>query len=310
MIQRRTSISASLAGGLVLGLTAAMAGTGPAHAQASDPPTTPDNIRADVGASSVTVQWDPSTSDAGVTIYFVQLNGQWRFTVEPRLTLFLQRDQAYQLRVQAQDAAFQRSDWSDPFEFTTPDQAPVTTPSGVQVTESPGGLMVAWGASSSDAGVLDYTATVTGGPGGTVTRRTSGTSATFDLPPGGEVDVTVQARDRAYRLSDRSAPVGAVVPPADEWAPPGAPSNLRAAFDSRGEVERVAWDAASGGSDRVTYHLKVDGDEIESTTQLQVELFSFAECTERDRQRLDFTVTATSNGFESPASEPITLCFA
>lgn len=306
MILGRTSRIASLATGMTVVMAAVTMST-PAYAQ-GDRPTTPGNFRADIGPSSVTVEWDPSSSDAGISIYFVQLDGRWLFTTEPSMTFHLAQNRTYRLQVQAQDGAWQRSDWSDPFHFTTPDEFPVTTPAGVQVSESPGSLTVQWEPSSSAAGVLDYTTTMRGGPAGTVARRTTGTSATFDLPPGGDVNVSVTARDRAYRLSDSSEPAGAVVPPADEWSQPEAPRNLRAVFDSRDRVQRLEWDAG-GGTSQVTYHVKIDGDEIESTRQEEVELFSFAACQDGDRQKLSFTVNATSNGFESPDSEPITLCF-
>lgn len=306
MILRRTSRMASLAAGMTVVMAAVTVGT-PAYAQ-GDRPTTPSNFRADIGPSSVTVEWDPSSSDAGISIYFVQLNGRWMFTTEPSMTFFLARSQTYRLQVQAQDNAWQRSDWSDPFHFTTPDEFPVTTPGDVQVSESPGSLTVQWEPSSSAAGVLDYTTTVRGGPAGRVARRTTGTTASFDILPGGEVTVSVTARDRAYRLSDSSDPVGVVVPPADEWSEPEAPRNLRAVFDSQDRVQRLEWDAGDGTS-QVTYHVKIDGDEIESTQREEVELFSFAACQSEDRQKLSFTVSATSSGFESPDSEPITLCF-
>jgi hypothetical protein len=294
---------------MVLVLVLVLGGAGSAYAKAGKP-TTPDNLRADVTASSVTVTWDPSTSNAGVTIYFVQLNGQLLWTTEPTITLHLARSTTYELLVQAQDAAWRRSDWSDPLRFTTPDEFPVTTPAGVQVSASPGSLTVQWQPASSDAGVLDYTTTVRGGPDGPLAQRTTGTTATIDLPPGGDLDVTVRARDRAYRWSDTSDPVPVTVPPAQEWSPPGAPSALRAVFDPQDRVERVEWDAAGGGGDTtITYHLKLDGDEIESTRQLFVELFSFAACPDGARSTLAFTVSATSNGFESADSEPITLCF-
>lgn len=308
MNTRRTSKFASLAGSLALGMVMVTAGAGPAYGQ-EDGPTTPDNLRAEVGTSSVTVQWDPSQSDVGVTIYYVKLDGRWFFTEEPIITFHLAQNQTYQVEVQAQDAGWRRSDWSDPFQFTTPNEFPVTTPGDVQVSESPGSLSVQWDAASSDAGVLDYTATVRGGPDGTVARRTTGTSATFPIPPGGEVDVTVTARDRAYRLSDSSDPVEATVPADPDWDPPEAPTNLRAVFDSQGWVQRVEWDAAEGGADPLTYHLLLDGSEIERTQDLEVEVFAFARCPEGAPNPMTFTVMATSEGFESGESNPITLCF-
>lgn len=303
MYRFRMSKTVAVSASLVLALGTVLAAGSPAAAQ--DAPTTPTGFQADVGASSVTVTWEPSNSDAGVAIYFLTLNGRWFWTVEPIMTFHLAQDQTYSLEVQAQDNNFQRSDWSEPFSFSTPDEFPVTTPGDIGVTDSPGSATVSWDAASSDAGVLDYLVSVPG----MATRRVTGTATTFNLPAGGDFDVSVQARDQAYRLSGSSDPVGFTVAPEPGFAPPTAPSNLRASFDSRGRAQLVEWDAASG-TGPLTYHLQVeDSGEIESTRDLEVGVSGFVRCTATTRQTLTFFVTATANGFESEPSDPITMCF-
>jgi hypothetical protein len=292
---------------LIIALGTVLAAAEPAAAKRS-PVTTPTGFQAEVEASSVTVTWQPSTSRAGeVSIYFVKLDSQWHWTVEPTITFFLPQDRTFRMEVQAQDTNFNRSNWSVPFEFTTPDESPVTTPGNVRVADSPGTATVQWDAASSAAGVLDYLVTLRGSD--PAFRRLTGTSITFDRPAGGDFEVTVQARDQAYRLSAVSAPVAFTVDPVGGFEPPTAPTNLRASFDSLGRVQSVAWDG-SQGTGPFSYSLQIeDSGEIERTSALEIELFGFVRCTETTRQTMVFFVTAWANGLESPPSDPINLCF-
>jgi hypothetical protein len=295
--------------GLILSLTVLVAM--PAGAKASGP-TTPRQVTAEVGASSVTVEWAPSASSSEIALYFVKVNGNWHWTAEPSITLFLNRATSYRVEVQAQDAAYQRSAWSEPIEFTTPSTFPVTTPGDVEAASSPGRLTVDWTASTSDAGVMDYVATLSIGGRATLAERTTDTSATFEISAGGDFDLTVTARDTAYRWSAPSLPIEVSVDPAVDWQPPTVPTNLRVTFDSEGRAERLAWDASTGGVGPITYDVIVveyNNTPIETTTDLSVELLDFGECAANPFNPLTFVVTATANGAVSSPSEPVTLCF-
>jgi hypothetical protein len=303
---RRTTKIASLGAGLVLALPALVAAGVPARA-AYDTVTTPTNIQVDVGASSVTVSWEPSMSTAGdISIYYVKLGSQWLWTENPTLTLFLKPSWTYTLSVQAQDEAYNRSDWSDPIQFTTSDEPPVTTPANVQADDSPGSVTVTWEPSSSDAGVQEYVVSLHGGTIGHVAQRTSSTTATFEVPHGGEFEVTVKAQDTAYRWSATSDPILATVQPAQDWEPPSAPTNFRAVPD--GDEIVFQWDAATGGAQPITYEIALDGDVIDSTRDTQLRSPYFAEC-QPWQTPSTFVVTANSYGFESPPSNPLELCF-
>lgn len=298
---------------LGLALVLAMTGLLAKPAVADDGPTTPKEVVAVLEASSVTVDWAPSTSDVDIPIYFVKVNGNWHWTVEPSITLYLDRSTNYQVEVQAQDTSYRRSPWSEPIEFTTPDEAPVTTPGDVDVASSPGALSVVWTSSTSDAGVMDYIVTLDGGEDGSIAEHTSATHASFEISPGGDFELTVRARDNAYRLSHRSAPVGVSVDPSQDWQPPTPPTNLRASFDPEGRAQLLSWDATTGGIGPVTYSVKVveyNNTAIESTTDLSVELLEFGRCPDNPSNPLTFVVTATANGVESSPSESVTLCFA
>lgn len=296
-----------------LGLTLALAVTvaSPATA-ATDGPTTPTDLAVDVGPSSVTVDWAPSSSDTEIATYFVKVNGNWHWTADPEITLHLNRSTTYRVEVQAQDTAYRRSPWSEPIEFTTPDTFPVTTPGDVSLSSSPGSLTVDWAPSTSDAGILDYAVTLDGGEDGTFAQRTSNTRTTFEIPPGGDFEVTVKGRDTAFRWSEPSTPIDVNVEPAEDWQPPNAPTNLRVTFGPEGRAELLSWDASTAGVGTVTYNVIVveyNNTAVETTTDLSVELQEFGRCPDNPTNPLTFVVTATSNGVVSPLSEPVTLCF-
>jgi hypothetical protein len=208
------------------------------------------------------------------------------------------------VRVQASDAAGRVSAWSDPIVFTTPDVPLPSTPENVRATVSPGSVTIEWDPSTAELGVREYQVNFGG-----LSRLTKDTTATFDIPPGGEFDVMVRAQDNAFRWSDFSDPIEVTVPAAEEWEPLTAPSNLRAVPDQQGGVI-FEWDAATGGLGPLTYLLYLDGTEIESTQDLHLQSPYFVECTNDWQTRASFVVTARSHGVESPASNPITLCFA
>lgn len=309
MYRHRMAKIVTCGASLALVLGTVMVAAAPAAAGHRPIVTTPTGFQAEVGASSVTVAWEPSRSRGGeVVIYRARAAGRWFTTTEPTLTFFLAKSRTYGMEVQAQDEVGNRSDWSEPFLFTTPDEFPVTTPGNVRVTTSPGTATVEWDASRSDPGVLDYLLTLTGGSVGTLGGRTFGTSFTYDLPAGGDFQVSVQARDQAYRYSDSSEPVSFTVDPAQGFAPPSAPENLELQFDSRGRSFLANW-GASQGSGPVTYHFQIDGQEVDETQELELAVFDFVRCNEFSSPPFDVTVIATANGFESPQSNPVEVCF-
>jgi hypothetical protein len=306
----RESTSKSIGVGLLLALIPIFAS--PATA-GIDGPTTPTNVAAEVGASSVRLDWAPSTSDSEIAIYFVKVNGNWHWTDKTSINLYLRRSTTYRVEIQAQDTSYLRSAWSNPIEFTTPDIFPVTTPGDVRASSPPGTVTVDWDPSTSDARILDYVVTLDGGHNGAVSKRTSDTHAAFDVPSGGDFVITVKGRDLAYRWSEPSAPVVVRVEPSEDWRPPSPPTNLRASFDAEGRVRLLSWDASTGGVGTVTYSVIIveyNNTPIETTSDLSVELLEFGRCPANQLDTLTFVVTATANGVVSPPSEPLTLCFA
>lgn len=294
---------------LVLVLGGGFVAGAPAAAAQRPTVTTPTGFQAEVGASSVTVTWEPSTSrEAEVTIYTVYAAGRWFVLEEPTLTLFVERDTSYGVRVRARDAEYNRSEWSETFRFRTSEEFPVTTPGNVRVSTSPGTATVEWDESSSDAGVLDYLLTVTGGTQGTLGGRTSGTSLTYDLPAGGDFQVTVKGRDKSYRYSDSSEPVSFTVDPAEGFAPPTAPEDLELMFSSGGLSELATWEP-SEGTGPITYELRIDGMAVDFTQDTELEVFDFVRCSQFSSPPMEVSVVAAANGFKSEPSNSVEACF-
>ena len=99
---------------------------------------------------------------------------------------------------------------------------------------------------------------------------------------------------------------------AAESTAPTAPTNVRAVLDSEGQVTAIEWDASTGGTGPITYHVYLDGSEIEmSWGELSVALppSCLFECQAGSQTSVPVVVTAKSGGVESSPSEAITLCF-
>lgn len=297
--------------GVAVAVAAAVLTAGPvAVAQANSSVTTPENVRVeDVSPTSATVRWDGSQSDVGGISYVLLLEYSYlrKFVKAPEteLTLSLGPGTDYRVRVQAMDAQGHLSDWSDPLEFTTPNVPPPTVPENVRASIEPGSVTIDWDPSTADLGVAEYQVTM-----GSTTRYTTQTSASFDVPPGGEFVAKVRARDTAYRWSEFSDPLSVSVPPAEDWEPPTAPANFRATPLEGQEGVFFEWDASTGGLEPLTYHIHLDGTEIELTRDLFLESPYFVMCTSPWQMSATFVVTANSYGVQSPPSNSITLCFA
>jgi hypothetical protein len=237
---------------------------------------------------------------------------RYEWTEEPTATFYLAKRRTYTVTVGAVAADYTRSsEWSEPVTFTTPDEFPVTTPSNIQVTSSQGVVTVSWDRSASDAGMMDYVAILHGGANGPNGSRIleAATTTTFAYPPGGDLWVTVQARDKAYRYSDTSDPVPVTVEPADNWEPPSTPANFRAAPTDSGIL--FQWDEPAHGIGPFAYEIYLDGSEVEEVRgDLELDSSYFFECNTRPGLTpAEFTITAKSYGFTSPPGESITLCF-
>lgn len=282
-----TSKIMSLGASLTLALATVVIGIGPAAA-GTDPLPPPANLRVtDLDHTSATVEWDPSP---GATHYTVIWSPpvNWLDTEDTSITFPVEWPGArYHVSVRAYDD--DGSSLASSLTFTAPKAPPPPVPpmpENFQAAASPGSLTVEWDPSfvdgvEAEAYVVRLSPTHTG-------IVTSDTTLTHNVPPGHEYSVTVTARNGFFSESERSEPLEVTVPPAEDWEPLTAPSNLRAA--------------------PVTYHLHLDGTEIESTRDLHLNSPYFAECTGPGQTPATFVVTATSHGVASPPSNSIILC--
>ncbi len=185
----------------------------------TSPPTAPGNLRlVQVTPISVTLAWDPSTDDVGVTGYAVFRDGSLVKQV-PGDTLTatvggLTPDTAYGLYVVASDAA---GNWSPPSinlpVRTMPGEpSPPTVPRNLRVVDVTSTCVsLAWDPSADDIGVVGYDVYVDG-------RRYATTpvpSITIcGLTPATSYTITVAARDAAGNMSQPSNAIAVTTLPA------------------------------------------------------------------------------------------------
>lgn len=185
----------------------------------TSPPTAPANLRlVQVTPISVTLTWDPSTDDVGVTGYAVFRDGSLVKQV-PGDTLTatvggLTPDTAYGLYVVASDAA---GNWSPPSSNlpvrTLPGEpSPPSVPSNLRVVSVTSTCVtVAWDPSVDNVGVVGYDVYLDGRFFGT----TPVPSITIcGLTPATTYSVSVAARDAQGNVSQRSNSLAVTTRPA------------------------------------------------------------------------------------------------
>lgn len=125
------------------------------------PPSVPANVQASAtGPTSVTVSWDPSSDNVGVTTYTVSRDGQPVATTSDTtyVDTGLTPGSTHQYTVSAADADGNNSAFSQPATATTdPDGSPPSVPSGLVVDAvTASSVSLSWGASTDDVGVVRY----------------------------------------------------------------------------------------------------------------------------------------------------------
>lgn len=281
---------------------------------------------AEMDPVSVTLGWQPPFEPSdGLEYYRVQV---WRQgetcclefdTVEQRSATFhLEQDTTYLARVAARATMGGYSDYSEEFEFTTPEEAPLPTPEDLRLDTSDGQVTASWDPSSSPIGVNGYEVTLEH-EGTTETTFTADTAAEFSVPEGGDVTVRVRAQDTAQRWSD-PATAEATVPPLEEWDEMGPPRNVKLNFDEQGVVEDLVWDPPAGGDGSFRYDVHMgfgDSDDKfflfsvdEPRADIRSRVGPMVECPDpvRTGDQFFLSVTAHSQDRESPRSEEVAMC--
>ena len=207
------------------------------------PDSTPPSVPADVlagapGETSVTLRWQPSVDDVGVTGYEVLREGRVvaRSTGAAAGEEGLAPSREYCYRVQAHDAAGNRSEPSAPACVVTPDLTPPTVPSEpVARAASDRVVQLHWKESTDNVRVAGYELR----RGGEVVARSEVPRAEeAGLAPARDYCYTVRAYDWAGNRSPDSSSVCARTP---DLTPPSVPSGVLAAAVTPSRVA-LAWE--------------------------------------------------------------------
>jgi chitodextrinase len=272
------------------------------------PPTAPTGLTATAANSAqVSLKWNASTDNVGVTGYNVYRDGTELPTTSGNNNLqytdtTVQASTKYTYTVKAFDAAGNLSSVSNSAVITTPpnnDKIPPTAPTNVKVVATTGtSSTITWGASTDSAGVAGY---YVYRAGALVAQSTGAALSAVDttVVRGGTYSYTVKAFDIVNNLSMASTPVSFTMP-----AAPTAPTKLAASSSSPTSVS-LAWTA---GSDPVTinrYNIVRNGTVIGTTTNATT---SYTDTSAQPSTNYSYQVAAVDSlGTESPLSNTATV---
>ena len=250
----------------------------PASSAAAPPndrkaPTTPTNLRVTaVSAYSVSLAWNPSTDNVGVTRYVVCCSSGGRSQDLPApassgvFTAGVEPNRAQTVRIYAVDAA---NNWSHPSNFvtatTTADTIPPTTPLVSVTGVGPTHVALTWAATDNGPNIW-YHVRVNGTQVMTATRNTA---QVFPLlTPETSYTFSVQARDFSNNVSAFSEPLSATTPPPnpDDVTAPTTPS-LGTGYVEGCEVQLV-WTESTDDFDpqfAIEYEIYLNGVHVESS---------------------------------------------
>ncbi|MCW2882566.1 MAG: Chitinase-like protein [Sphaerisporangium sp.] len=183
------------------------------------PPSAPGNLRSTATtSSSVSLAWDASTDNVGVTGYNVYRGGTLVTTATGTTYTDsgLTAGTAYAYTVKARDAAGNVSAAGNTLNVTTPsgggggDTTPPSTPGNLRSTgTTSSSVSLAWDASTDNVGVTGYNVY----RGGTLVTTATGTGYTdTGLAASTAYTYTVRARDAAGNLSTASNQISATTP--------------------------------------------------------------------------------------------------
>lgn len=288
----------------VLPLLVALAGTGQAT-EDTEAPSAPPNLQViELTLNRVTLDWDPSTDNVGVTLYRVFDGDRFLdYTTDTRYRLFnLLPGTGYDFRVRAVDAAGNLSEPSNAPVTTPPDTQAPTTPGNFRVTSQRSTLVVlSWNASADNDRLLEYSID----DGSEVhSVHPIRTSQGFRLPTNQVYTFTIRAHDRSGNVSG-SAETTVFL----ENVPPSAPANLREIGMSDG-YPVLGWDPAVDNSGEITrYNVVIDdGIDTVTTTDLSIRIADLLGNLPPDRRDHTFFVTATDpSGNTSAPSNTVVI---
>ncbi len=223
------------------------------------PPTVPTNVTAtQVTKDKIFVTWTPSTDNVGVTGYNVFLNGVYVKTVPRAETEFLglASSTAYSIRLQAVDAAKNRSGMTDAISATTLDGIAPTIPTGLTLSNvTKTGFRVSWNASTDNQVVAKYNVY----RNGVYVQTVLGTNYTFSgLPFNLSHQIRVQAIDNAGNRSDQSIVLNAATTYTVDPIAPTAPTTVNSSLITSTGF-RITWSPASDNVAVTHYNIYRNG---------------------------------------------------
>ncbi len=245
------------------------------------PPTTPTNLAAgSVGTESITLSWNPSTDNVGVSSYRIYQNE----SVSPVATTTGQVTQmtvsglapsaAYTFRVAALDGAGNQSALSGALLATTSPPVDTTAPSSptgltALVSSTSSMITLSWTASTDAQGVIGYEIFRSGA---WIATTTSGTRhVDSGLEPLTSYSYTVSAFDAAGNSSAKSAVLYATTSAALDTTSPSTPRDITASNVSSSQII-LSWASSTDNVGVVGYRIWKNGTEVGTTS---IPRFSF-----------------------------------
>lgn len=238
--------------------------TTPAPPDTEDP-TAPANLAAsNVTQSSLTLDWDASTDNVGVTGYDVYRNGvkinPSPITATTYNVTGLSASTSYSFFVQARDAAGNLSANSNTVNVTTPDTQAPTAPSNLTASNVlQTSLTLNWNASSDNVGVTGYDIyqdDVKINPSPVTSTSYNVTGLTANTSYG----FYIQARDAAGNTANSTTLNITTLPPPDTEAPT-APTNLAASNIAQSSLT-LTWNASTDNMGVTGYDVYRNGVKI------------------------------------------------
>jgi fibronectin type 3 domain-containing protein len=260
----RRAVGATLAFVLALVVVGSVAA-----ARDRTPPTTPTNLQAtNLGQTSVTLAWNPSTDKSGAVTYSVYKDGQ-PFTVPQGQTTYtidwLSPGRTYSFYVTATDRSLNQSGRSNTVTVTTlRDTTPPTAPELSGAVRGPSQVSLTWTRSTDDITwwTLGYRIFADGVP---VTQHVNWywerQVVLRHLTPATSYSFTVEANDFNGNTTMSNA-VTLTTEATNDVTPPSAPTNVRI-VESNGACEFwVGWTQSTDDTDpqyAIEYEIYVNG---------------------------------------------------
>jgi chitodextrinase len=252
-------------------LTFASGGLSAAAAGATQPPTTPTNLRVTATTpTSVNLAWGPSTDNSGSFYYRGEITPgypTWAMQSQTSRDISgLWPQTTYSIVMQAVDSAGNRSAFSNTVTFTTPpDTSPPTVPTLSVSSVAPTRIAVGWTPSFDNVTMVHYRLLVNGaerpgdGQGRTGDLKRGRGQVLLNLPPETSYTFVVIARD-GFGNSVQSNPVTATTPPITDFVAPSAPTNLRGRDDGGGCEAYISWNGSTDNTPgSIMYRLYANG---------------------------------------------------